>query len=188
MNNVIFSFTEILEKLEQGQVIAYPTEAVFGLGCNPNSESVVKKLLTLKQRPESKGLILIAHDIHLLRPYIDEKKLTHKEWQQLSQITEQAITWIVPAKSNVPRFIRGDFDTIAIRLCQVPAVVKLCQAAHFPLISTSANLSGKAPCRNAKEVKQQFGADFPVLDEPTLGRKNPSEIRDIFSQHIYRQG
>lgn len=184
----MFSFAKILEKLIQNQVIAYPTEAVFGLGCNPNNENAVRTLLNLKQRPESKGLILIAHDIELLRPYIAEEQLTPKEWQLLSHITEQAVTWIVPAKPDVPRFLRGQFDTIAIRLCNVPAVIKLCQATHFPLVSTSANLSGYPPCRNAKEVRQQFGNHFPVLDEPTLGRTNPSEIRDIFSQHIFRQG
>ena len=94
MNNL----EQILDKVKQNQVVAYPTEAVFGLGCNPNSEQAVKLLLDLKKRPEEKGLILIAHNIELLRPYIDESQLSETEWQRLNTLQEQAITWIMPNK------------------------------------------------------------------------------------------
>lgn len=184
MNN----FLEIVQQLKQDEVIAYPTEAVFGLGCNPQSEKAVRKLLALKQRPEEKGLILLASDLSYLLPYIDEQKMTEQAWQQLKQVSEQAITWIVPAKKDVPRYLTGKFDAIAVRLCNVPAVAELCQATGFALTSTSANLTGLPPCRTAEEVTQQFGEAFPVLNAPTLGRENPSEIRDIFSQYIFRQG
>ncbi|QIW16776.1 tRNA threonylcarbamoyladenosine biosynthesis protein RimN [Pasteurellaceae bacterium RH1A] len=184
MNN----FSPIVEALQADQVVAYPTEAVFGLGCNPQSEEAVRKLLALKQRPEEKGLIILAHDLSLFLPYIDASRLGDKEWRKLENVGEQAITWIVPAKASVPRYLRGQFDSIAVRLCHLPAVVELCQATGFALTSTSANLTGQPPCRTAEEVHQQFGPDFPVLDAPTGGRSKPSEIRDIFSQHIFRQG
>lgn len=182
------SIIEIIEKLKQNQVVAYPTEAVFGLGCNPNSEAAVRTLLHLKQRSEDKGLILIAPSRRFLEPYIDSSKLTEREWQLLEQPREPATTWVMPAKVTVPRYLRGQFETIAVRICQVPAVVSLCQGTGFALTSTSANLSGNPPCRNANEVLTQFGADFPVLAEATGGKNNPSEIRDIFTQHIFRQG
>lgn len=182
------SFSEIVEKLKQNQVVAYPTEAVFGLGCNPQSENAVRALLALKQRDEAKGLILIAPDLDLLMPYIDISGLNTAQRQRLEQVGEQAITWIVPANANLPRYLTGKFDTIAVRLCRLPAVAALCEATGFALTSTSANLSGLPPCREASEVRAQFGNDFPVLDAPTGGRQNPSEIRDIFSNHILRQG
>ncbi|HHW7579343.1 TPA: Sua5/YciO/YrdC/YwlC family protein [Mannheimia haemolytica] len=184
MNN----FLEIVNQLKQEEVVAYPTEAVFGLGCNPQSEKAVRKLLALKQRPEEKGLILLASDLKYLLPYIDEARMTEQAWQRLSHIGEQAITWIVPVKNTVPSYLTGKFDSIAVRLCNVPAVVQLCEASGVALTSTSANLSGEPPCRNVKEVIDQFGQDFPVLHADTLGRENPSEIRDIFSQQIFRQG
>lgn len=184
MNN----FEQIVEKLKQNQVVAYPTEAVFGLGCNPNSETAVRALLALKQRPEEKGLILVAPHKDYLLPFIDETHLTATEWQRFEQPSEQAISWIMPAKRCVPRYLKGQFDSIAVRLCQVPAVVALCEATGFALTSTSANLTGLSPCRTADDVITQFGADFPVLNQPTLGRQNPSEIRDIFTQQIFRQG
>ncbi|KAE9533424.1 tRNA threonylcarbamoyladenosine biosynthesis protein RimN [Ursidibacter arcticus] len=184
----MYSFHSIIEQLKQEQVIAYPTEAVFGLGCNPQSEIAVRKLLALKQRPEDKGLILVAPHKDFFLPYIDESKLSSIEWQRFEQKTEKAITWIMPAKSSVPRYLTGAFDTIALRLCQVPAVVELCNNVGFALTSTSANLTTLPPCRTAEEVRLQFGNDFPVLDWQTSGNSNPSEIRDIFTQHIFRQG
>ncbi|MDH2997585.1 tRNA threonylcarbamoyladenosine biosynthesis protein RimN [Pasteurellaceae bacterium LFhippo2] len=184
----MYSLSEIIEKLKQDQVIAYPTEAVFGLGCNPNSEQAVRSLLKLKNRPEEKGLILIAPNTELLLPYIDQTKLSETEWQRFEQISDQAITWVMPANPNTPKYLTGQFDTIAVRLCQVPAVVDICDATGFALTSTSANLTTLPPCRTAQEVISQFGEDFPVVDQPTLGRTSPSEIRDIFSQHIFRQG
>ncbi|KDB47219.1 tRNA threonylcarbamoyladenosine biosynthesis protein RimN [Glaesserella parasuis] len=184
----MYSFNQLIEKLKQNQVIAYPTEAVFGLGCNPQSEQAMRSLLQLKNRPEDKGLILIAHHKELLLPYIDDTHLTEVEWQRFETLGEQAITWIMPAKATVPRYLKGQFETIAVRLCQVPAVVELCTATGFALTSTSANLTTLPPCRTADEVRQQFGNSFPVLDQATGGKSNPSEIRDIFSQHIFRQG
>lgn len=184
MNN----FEQIVEKLKQNQVVAYPTEAVFGLGCNPNSETAVRALLALKQRSEEKGLILVAPSKDYFLPFIDENRLTEKEWQRFEQPSEQAISWIMPAKSSVPRYLKGQFDSIAVRICSVPAVTALCEAMGFALTSTSANLTGLPPCRTAEEVIRQFGANFPVLNQPTLGRANPSEIRDIFTQQVFRQG
>lgn len=182
------SLNEIIIAIQNDQVVAYPTEAVFGLGCNPNSESAVQKLLQLKKRPVEKGLILVAPSLAFLRPYIDESLMSETEWQRLAQISDQATTWVVPAKNTTPSFITGNFKTVAVRICPVPAVEMLCQAVGFPLVSTSANLSGFPPCRTANEVRQQFGDDFLVLDAPTLGKQNPSEIRDIFSQSILRKG
>lgn len=182
------NIAEIVDQLRQEQVVAYPTEAVFGLGCNPNSEKAVRKLLALKQRPEEKGLILIAPHRDLLRPYVDESQLTEAMWQRIEQQGEKAITWVVPATSSVPRYLRGQFETIAIRICRVPAVASLCESAGFALTSTSANLTGQTPCRTVENVVSQFGENFPVLRAATGGKNNPSEIRDIFTQHIFRQG
>lgn len=182
------TFNQIVEKLKQNQVVAYPTEAVFGLGCNPNSEQAVRKLLALKNRPESKGLILIAPEWQFLQPYIDENRLSSAELQRFNQVSEKAITWIMPVQKSVPTYLKGQFDSIAVRLCKIPAVVELCHATGFALTSTSANLTGLSPCRTASEIRSQFGDDFPVLDMPTGGKNNPSEIRDIFTQQILRQG
>lgn len=174
--------------LRNEQVIAYPTESVFGLGCNPYSERAVKILLKLKQRPIEKGLIVIAHNLELLKPFIDEQQLTEKHWQKITALYDHPISWIVPSKTSTPAWLTGKFDSIAIRLCRHPAVAELCQQTQFALTSTSANLSGQVPCRTVEQVRLQFGADFPVLAAAVGNAQNPSEIRDIFTDTIIRNG
>ncbi|MDC2826208.1 Sua5/YciO/YrdC/YwlC family protein [Rodentibacter pneumotropicus] len=179
---------QIAVYLLQDQVVAYPTEAVFGLGCNPLSESAVKKLLDLKQRPVEKGLILIAPTLDFLLPFIDICGLNDTQLARLKAHYDRPITWVVPAKSNVPAFLTGKFNRIAVRLTDHPAVQGLCEATGFALTSTSANLTGAPPCRTAEEVRLQFGEDFPVLDLAVGKAKNPSEIRDLITNQLFRQG
>ncbi|WP_386687849.1 Sua5/YciO/YrdC/YwlC family protein [Lonepinella sp. MS14437] len=174
--------------LKSDQVIAYPTEAVFGLGCNPLSQSAVEKLLILKQRPVEKGLILVAPDLDFLLPFIDTKNFTQQHWNRLQGQYDRPTTWLVPVDMAVPKFLTGKFNSIAVRLCHHPAVEQLCHATGFALTSTSANLTGLPPCKTVAEVRSQFGADFPVLEMPVGDAKNPSEIRDLFTNQLVRQG
>ena len=169
---------QIATRLMQDEVVAYPTEAVFGLGCNPLSESAVRKLLDLKQRPIEKGLILVAPSLHFLQPFVDFSRLSNEQLARLQAQYEHPITWVVPAKAEVPHF----------RLCTHPAVKALCEETGFALTSTSANLTGLSPCRSADAVRSQFGADFPVLDEAVGQAQNPSEIRDLLTNQLFRQG
>lgn len=179
---------QIVEQLKQNRVVAYPTEAVFGLGCNPHSQCAVEALLALKQRPPEKGLILVAPELDLLLPFIDTTGLQDKHFQYLQAQYSHPITWVVPARSSTPKFLTGAFDSIAVRLCRHEAVKQLCTKTGFALTSTSANVSGMPPCKTAREVYSQFGADFPVLDMPVGNAPNPSEIRDLLSNQLFRQG
>ena len=179
---------QIATRLMQDEVVAYPTEAVFGLGCNPLSESAVRKLLDLKQRPIEKGLILVAPSLHFLQPFVDFSHLSDEQLARLQAQYEHPITWVVPAKAEIPYFLTGQFNSIAVRLCTHPAVKALCEETGFALTSTSANLTGLSPCRNVDAVRSQFGADFPVLDDAVGQAQNPSEIRDLLTNQLFRQG
>lgn len=182
------NLTEILRQLTQDQVIAYPTEAVFGLGCNPHSRRALENLLMLKQRPWEKGLILVAPDLHFLLPFIDDNKLEAPHRQRLQAQYHHPITWVVPARADTPKLLTGQFNSIAVRLCQHHAVKQLCEHSGFALTSTSANLSGLPPCKTADEVRAQFGMDFPVLDMAVGNAAKPSEIRDLLTDQLFRQG
>lgn len=179
---------QIIEALKQNQVVAYPTEAVFGLGCNPHCLSAIKSLLALKKRPKEKGLILIAPNLDFFCNFIDFTQISTAEYHRLIMPMSQAITWVVPAQADVSRFIRGQFSHLAIRLCQHPDVVALCEALGYPLISTSANVTGQMPARTAQEVREQFGEYFPVLDGKVGGATHPSEIRQLVDNVVLRQG
>jgi len=174
--------------LHNEDVIAYPTEAVFGVGCDPDSETAVMRLLALKQRPVEKGLILIAANYEQLIPYIDDSRLNDAQRAAIFSCWPGPVTFVFPARATTPRWLTGRFDSLAVRVSDHPLVVELCEAYGKPLVSTSANLSGQPPCRTTAEVLTQFGASFPVVDGATGGRQNPSEIRDALTGELFRQG
>lgn len=188
INPLVDSLAQCVEQLFQSAVVAYPTEAVFGLGCDPDSEVAVRRLLALKRRPVDKGLILIAADYQQLTPYIADQQLSVEQKARMFSRWPGPVTWVLPARATTPCWLIGGFSTIAVRVSAHPGVVALCRAFGKPLVSTSANLAGMPPCRHASEVLAQFGSDFPVVKGETGGRLNPSEIRDVLTGELIRQG
>ncbi|WP_114767236.1 L-threonylcarbamoyladenylate synthase [Vibrio rhodolitus] len=183
------NFEQALSALQQGEVIAYPTEGVFGVGCDPDSPQAIEKLLTLKQRPVEKGLILIAASYEQLLPYIDESQLTEEQLNTVKASWPGPYTWIMPASDKVSNWVSGQFDSIAVRVTDHPLVQKICLAFGKPLTSTSANLSGLPPCMTTEEVEAQLGGELvAILRGETSGRDKPSEIRDAKTLQVLRQG
>ncbi|WP_086981808.1 Sua5/YciO/YrdC/YwlC family protein [Vibrio aphrogenes] len=185
MNN----FESVLQALQQGEVIAYPTEGVFGVGCDPDNQSAIEKLLTLKQRPIEKGLILIAANYEQILPYIDESQLTAAQLEAVHHTWPGPVTWVMPVKPQVSSHLTGQFDSIAVRVTDHPLVQQLCLALGKPLTSTSANLTGLEPCRTTQEVEQQLGDKLvAILQGQVGGRTQPTEIRDAKTGAVLRQG
>lgn len=185
MNNI----QESVCALTRGEVIAYPTEGVFGVGCDPDNSSAIQKLLTLKQRSKEKGLILIAASYAQLLPYINEDLLTPAQCEHVKQSWPGPVTWIMPASAQTSQWVRGQFDTVAVRVTDHPLVQALCQSFGKPITSTSANLSGLPPCMTTVEVAEQLHHGLgAILEGSTGGREKPTEIRDAQTLHILRQG
>ncbi|MCW8336037.1 threonylcarbamoyl-AMP synthase [Vibrio sp. SCSIO 43135] len=183
------NFEQALNALKQGEVIAYPTEGVFGVGCDPDNPEAIEKLLQLKQRPVEKGLILIAANYEQLLPYIDESQLTEEQLKKVQATWPGPVTWIMPTSERVSDWVSGQFDSIAVRVTDHPLVQKMCNAFGKPLTSTSANLTGQPPCMTTAEVEQQLGDKLvAILAGETGGREKPSEIRDAKTSKILRQG
>nr|WP_275661036.1 L-threonylcarbamoyladenylate synthase [Vibrio brasiliensis] len=186
---LVDNFDMALSALRNGEVIAYPTEGVFGVGCDPDSPQAIEKLLKLKQRPIEKGLILIAASYQQLLPYIDESQLSAEQLQQVQKSWPGPVTWVMPCSEKVSDWVSGQYDTIAVRVSDHPLVQKMCNAFGKPLTSTSANLSGQPPCMTTEEVYQQLGSQLvAVLEGQTGGREKPSEIRDAKTSQVLRQG
>ncbi|WP_073606102.1 Sua5/YciO/YrdC/YwlC family protein [Vibrio aerogenes] len=185
MNN----FEQVVTALNENGVIAYPTEGVFGVGCDPDSPEAIKKLLGLKQRPVEKGLILIAADFEQLLPYIDVRQLTDEQLTRVKLSWPGPVTWIMPAGVKSSPWLSGQFDTIAVRVTDHPLVRKLCLAFGKPVTSTSANLTGHPPCMTTKDVVEQLGRELnAILTGETGGRDKPSEIRDARTLEVLRKG
>lgn len=173
--------------LRSGGLIAYPTEGVWGLGCDPRSEAAVLRLLALKQRGVDKGLILIAASEAQLAAFIDLAVLAEVQRDAVRASWPGPNTWIVPAAPAAPRWITGDHDGIAVRVTAHPVVRALCDAFGGALVSTSANLAGQpAPCMHVELDPRVVAGVDAVCSGETLGRQQPSSIRDARSGDTVR--
>ena len=167
-----------------GGVIAYPTEAVWGLGCDPWNEAAVDRLLALKNRPVHKGLILVAAEIEQFDFLLDDLP---DIWQErLAASWPGPNTWLVPHQDRLPEWVTGAHDSVALRVSDHPQVRALCRLTG-PLISTSANPAGRPAARSRLRVEQYFPGELDkVLGGALGGRKNPSLIRDLRTGDVVR--
>jgi L-threonylcarbamoyladenylate synthase len=173
--------------LRGGGVIAYPTEAVWGLGCDPFDPEAVRRLLRIKQRDESKGLILIAASVAQVAPLIDTDALPPERMRTILATWPGPQTWLLPCTPGVPAWLRGAHATLALRVTAHPVVVALCEAFGGPLVSTSANLAGQEPARAAEALDATLlGQIDGVLEGCTGGLAAPTSIRDAASGTVVR--
>ncbi len=168
--------------LLRGGVIAYPTEGVFGLGCLPDDLSAVRRVVAIKQRDASKGLILIVANARQLEGWVDlpVDSLPDPDPQH-------PVTWIVPPGPMVTAMLRGEHPTIAVRITTNPVARALCEAVDSPLVSTSANLTGKPTARNSYVLRRQFAEVVDYIVPGDCGpASGPSEIRDYATGRVLR--
>jgi len=171
--------------IRKGGLVAYPTEAVFGLGCDPRNTNALRRILRLKRRDASKGLILIASSFYQLRPYIaaapeDVLARVRTTWPG-------PVTWLMPARPWVSQLLRGRHESVAVRVTAHPVAAALCRAAGMAIVSTSANISGGAPARTPGQVRARFGTrvDY-VLSGPVDRTASPTRICDVLTGRVQR--
>ena len=180
-----FALRYAVHCVRQGGVIAYPTETVYGLGCDPLCANAVDTINRLKGRDARKGLILLASRLQQLDDLIDVN-----DRNQRSVITSESepTSWIVPAADTAPDWITGGRKTLAIRITSHPVVTQLCDKLGHALVSTSANPAGKKPALNALQLHRYFGG---LVDAMLVSTHNcsgrPSRIRDLESRQLLRK-
>ncbi len=180
-----WQLTQAARHVKAGGIIAYPTEAVYGLGCDPRDGAAVLRLLALKQRSLAKGLILIAARFEDLQPFIaplpaETRSKVRKSWPG-------PVTWLLPATPEVPYWLRGSHAALAVRVTSHPLAAALCRACGGVLVSTSANISGRPPARSALAVRRCFGAGIDyVLSGALGGFDKPTPIIDGRSGRVVR--
>lgn len=184
MDQPILFAKRLRRHLKRGGVIAYPTESCYGFGCDPRNRNAVRHILKLKQRPQRKGLILIASHYHQVARYL--LSLTLEEQARLRDDGAQAVTCLMPVKPSCPRWLRGSHDTLAVRLTAHPFARQLCRSAGSALVSTSANFSGQRPAKTYAECLRLFGKKVWVLPGRVGKRKRPSTIRAWGDDRIVR--
>ena len=191
--------------LKEGQLLAYPTESVWGIGCDPYDQAAVQRILDIKQRPQAKGMIVVTDSVFRLAPLL--ASLNDVQCQQVidswqtgdsgdEQQSRQAHTWLLPIPqplaNTVPTWITGQHQTIAVRVISHPTVRQLCQqmvSEENPfglLVSTSCNPSGQTPASTFEAAYAYFEEQIGYLQGDTLGYTLPSQIRDATTGFVIR--
>ncbi len=173
--------------LAAGGVVAYPTESVYGLGCDPQNRLACERLFRLKQRPSTQGVLLIAANLGQLARYADLAALPARARARIESTWPGPETWVLPRAEGVPPWIVGDHAGIALRVTAHRIAAALCRAFGGALVSTSANRHGEAPAREAHEVSASFGdAIDAIVTGAVGGLDRPTPIRDAVSGAIIR--
>lgn len=175
--------------LRAGGVVAYPTEAVWGLGCDPFDEPAVRRLLDIKHRPVDKGVILVGARLAHFDGLLAWDRLPADRADEVRAQWPGPRTWIVPSTPRVPAWITGAHDGVAVRVSDHPIVVALCDAFGGPLVSTSANLAGEPPAFTFDTLSPAVLSRVDgVLAGDTGGLRAPTPIRDAFTGAELRAG
>lgn len=181
------NITQAAAVLNHSGVIAYPTEAVWGLGCDPFCESAVERILAMKRRSRGMGLILIASSIDQLAPFL--MGLPTKYREQLIASWPGPQTWLVPNNQVAPNWITGGRETLALRVTDHPIATALCRAYGGPLVSTSANPHGLPPAKSSLKVNLYFRNQIDYLVSGSLGKRpSPTPIKHLLTGETLRQG
>ncbi|WP_230413435.1 Sua5/YciO/YrdC/YwlC family protein [Zooshikella ganghwensis] len=180
------SIKQAATALTMGEVIAYPTEAVWGLGCDPWQEKAAQQLLTIKERPVNKGLIIVAANLEQIAPLI--APLSFQQRETLKASWPGHTTWLIPDSKNwLPYWIKGDFTSVAVRVSAHPIVSQLCLEFGKPIVSTSANKAGEPPL-DEQGLQHTLGSNLGGIVRGALGEQlRPSVIKDLVSGRIVRQ-
>lgn len=184
MTTMTWRLRQAVNMLKMGGVIAYPTEAVFGVGCDPWDQDAVLDLLAMKQRCWTKGLILVASDFNQLQDFI--KPVSAELLAKLNATWPGPVTWLLPVREDVPAWLTGLHDTIAVRVTAHPLTRQLCENFGGAIVSTSANIAGLKPARNVHQVRWQLPEVDYVLPGALGGADRPSQIRDAKTGKILR--
>ena len=171
--------------LNNGGVIAYPTEFCFGLGCDPRNTKALKKLLDIKRRKVEQGVILIACELSQVEHYAEFEDLPKAA--EIKASWPGPNTWLLPAKGNVSEWVRGKHSSVAMRIPKHDFCLALCDQFGHAIVSTSANRHGQAAMLSAQEVEKELGGELDyIVDSAVGGAAHASRIKDALSGETLR--
>lgn len=182
------TIAQAADLIRAGQVVAIPTDTVYGLAADPFQPAAVERLFRLKGRPENKPILLLVESrrqAEMLAARLPEafERLAARFWPG-------PVTMILPAAPYVPDRITAGSGTVALRMPGSLLTRRLIAAARVPLTGTSANRSGRPAARSARQVEEQFrGAGLCLLDGGPSPGEAPSTILDLTGEpRIVREG
>jgi L-threonylcarbamoyladenylate synthase len=169
---------QVIETLKSGGTILYPTDTIWGLGCDATNEEACQKILELKERPSEKSFIVLVDSFQMLERYVPE---FHPVCYDLADLADKPLTIIYPSAKGLAKSVLGADGSVGIRITKDPNCLKLIRSIRKPIISTSANLSGKPSPTNYQEIDQLIKSKVNAILEDRLNEKmvTPSQIIKI---------
>ena len=180
-----FEVEEAAAVLRQGGIVAYPTESCYGLGCDPNNFAAIRRILSIKRRNRVKGLILVSDHYFRFKPFI--VGIPSNQRQRILSSWPGPNTWLLPAKKSLTQWLRGQHNSLAVRVSKHGPVRRLCRQSKMAIVSTSANRANRPSLRYYEEVVKQLGSEVDYVLPGRIGRRSePSIIRDGISGEMIR--
>jgi len=181
LNNISSgTIREISSSVEKGNVILYPTDTIYGLGCDVFNENAVRKIFEIKGRAETKPLLALAHSLSMIETLVEEISPLAKKLLKI--FSGKPLTIIFPASKNIPAIVTANTNTIGIRIPNTDFCQELLRESNIPLVSTSANISGKEIPTSIAEIEKIFSSKVDLfINAGNLPPSLPSTIIDITS-------
>lgn len=201
------SIEQAAQWLKSGKLLAYPTESVWGIGCDPFNEQAVQQLLAIKQRPLAKGMIVVTDRVERIAPLLsilgnEQRQNVIKSWHApINKQMQQANTWLLPISNTlirtIPSWITGAHKSVAVRVIAHPLIQQLCAQMvtldnpYGFIVSTSCNPSGELPALSLEQAQAYFYEsnltnEVHYLAGETLDYQLPSQISDALTGKIIR--
>jgi len=165
-----------LEVLNNGGVILYPTDTIWGLGCDATNQEAVKKIFDIKKRAESKSMLVLMENINLLERYVDKAPDVAYD---LIELTEKPLTIIYSGAKNLASGLIAQDGSVGIRFTSEPFTSQLIQRFRKPIVSTSANISGMKSPAYFDEIDDEIINDVDYTVTYRQADKTPSSPSSI---------
>ena len=167
-----------IEVLKNGGIILYPTDTIWGIGCDATNEAACQKILKLKNRPEEKSFILLVDGFPMLEKYVPD---FHTICYDLVDMAEKPLTIIYPTAKGIAPAILASDGTVGIRITKDPICLKLIRSIRKPIVSTSANISNEPSPATFNEINTiiKDGVDAVLEERLTEKMVSPSQIIKI---------
>jgi L-threonylcarbamoyladenylate synthase len=162
------NYPAIIEQLKNGATMLYPTDTIWGLGCDATNETACQKLLTLKNRPSEKSFILLVDGFSMLERYVPE---FHAICYDLADVSTRPLTIIYPNAKGLAASVLAEDGSVGIRITTDPVCLKLIRGLRKPIVSTSANISGEKSPTCFNDISNELKTKVDIIVSERLGEK-----------------
>lgn len=165
-----------VEVLRTGGVILYPTDTIWGLGCDPTNEDAVKKIYQIKRRSESQSFLLLADSMTMVERYVFE---VPEIAYSLVEVSDKPITIIYPEAKGLAQNVVAEDNSIGIRVTENVFCAKLIQRFRKPIVSTSANINGEAFPKSFNDITEKIKQEVDLIINPQMETKSENSPSSI---------